>query len=157
MLLFCISYCSQERPGTGHDWHMRLASSPLGTWIPPPSQTKRKLTASSDENAILTKYLVQAIHSHSQQNTQWLYSLATEECLIRLDLLQASLFARKPLKRSRYQVSLRKTLPGFTIKSRGRTQSNYTSGTITRITHSLPSEETWQLNNTAFILYFHSN
>ena len=50
---------------------------------PPPFQIRRKLTASSNGNDILTKYLDQAIHSHCQQNTQWLYSLKTQECLIR--------------------------------------------------------------------------
>ena len=82
-LLFCISYCSQEHLGPGHSRHMRLASSPPGMWILPPFQTKRKLTASSDGNDILTKYLDQAIHSCSQQNTQLLYSPTTQECLIR--------------------------------------------------------------------------
>lgn len=62
---------------------MRLTSSPLGTWILLPFQTERKLAANSDGNDILTKYLDQAIYSRSQQNTQWLYSLTTQECLIR--------------------------------------------------------------------------
>lgn len=69
-------------------WHrpqlaQRFTSSPLETRILPPFQIRRKLTASSNGNDILTKYLDQAIHSHRQQNTQWLYSLTTQECLIR--------------------------------------------------------------------------
>lgn len=46
---------------------------------------------------------------------------------------------------------------GCFVETLGRARSNYTSVTITSITHQLPSEETWQLNNSAFIHHFHSN
>lgn len=155
-LLFCLSSCSPEHPGTGHGWHVRLASSLWECGLHRYSKPE-EIHCQFWRNDILTKSLHQAIHSRSQHNTQQVCSPTTEERLVRSDLLQPSLFARKPRKRSRYPVSPRKTLPGFTVKSRGRTQSNYTPGTITGIPHSLPSEETWQLNNTAFILHFHSN
>lgn len=135
---------------------MRLVSSPLGTWTPPPFGTERKLAASSDGNGILTQYLDQAIYLCSQQNPQWLHSPTTQECLIRF-ASSLTVCQKATGERSRYQMSPRKTLPGFTAESRGRTHSNYTSGTNTSTTHSLPSQESWQLNNTAFILHFQSN
>jgi hypothetical protein len=108
-------------PWHGPRWHVSLAYSPLGMWIPPLFYTKRKLTANSDGNDILTRYSAQAIHSYSQQNTQWLFSNSTR--MFDGICFQASLFARKPLERSRYPGSQRKILPGFIVESRGRTRA----------------------------------
>lgn len=127
--------------------------APLHT--PTPLYTKRKLTASSHENDILTEYSDQATHSHGQQNAEWLLSSNTgmhdgicwmPPCLPGSHSSEAGI---QHLSEGPSQASI--------VKSRARTQSNCTSGTISSSIPSLPREETWQLNKAAFILHFYLN